>query len=324
MEFRTVCIPEKSSDLLSHQQAVMLLGSCFSEHIGTKLRKHKFTVCSNPFGTLYNPISIAQSLSLLTGNQELSDADFLYTQEQYVSIYHNTTFAAPSKASLIKLLQANLEKSRQFLAHTDFVLLTLGTAFVYKHIELDKIVSNCHKIPSSTFERFCLSAQEVEIALREAVNQLRELNPAMRIVFTVSPVRHLKDGFAGNSLSKATLRLGIEALAEEGMASYFPSYELVLDDLRDYRFYEPDMLHMNAVGIDYIWEKFSQSYFSEATHQINKRIANIQKALEHKFVNPDSAESMAFKSNLISKIKEISKEFQLDYSDALARLESQG
>ena len=250
----TIVAPDFSID---YNSKLMMLGSCFAENIGSKFSYYKFDVDVNPCGIIYNPLSVANVLRLIMEGKRFEKNDLRKVGEKWVSLYHHGAFSSTDPDECLSRINGRLEKAAEELCSLDLLVITWGTAWVYKHVRENMIVSNCHKIPAQEFERSRLSVENIVEEYVELIERLREINPGLRILFTVSPIRHWKDGAHGNQLSKATLLLAIDQLREKlEYVYYFPAYEIVLDELRDYRFYADDMLHVSGFTVDYIWERF--------------------------------------------------------------------
>lgn len=240
---------------ISYKDKIMMLGSCFSDNIGRQLQNLGFDVCVNPFGTLYNPSSILRSIERLADGTEFSIEDCIQIgagDERWCSFSHHTSFARNTVEEFLENANSVLEKARTHFLESDKIIITLGTSWCFRHTEGDFIVSNCLKRPAAEFSRERLSVDQTSRIL----NRIMEICPEKEFIFTVSPIRHFKDGAHGNQISKAGLLLGIENITESGKADYFPAYEIVMDELRDYRFYAEDMCHPSQQAVDYILERF--------------------------------------------------------------------
>lgn len=310
MQFKTTIDVPHSAFEISHAQKGMSVGSCFSTNIGSRLHNAKFPILVNPLGTIYNPVSIANTIDLLLGTKAFDEQQIFFANGVWQSYYLHTSFSSVTKDEVLRKFQAVKEDFQQNFKSLDYVILTLGTAWVYELKSSKQIVNNCHKTPASQFNRRRLSVAECVSVLKHAIEQLRNENPNLHVIFTVSPIRHWKDGAHENQVSKSTLFLAIEELQNSlRNIFYFPAYELLMDDLRDYRFYADDMLHPSDVAIEYIWKKFSETYFSKETKDVIKQIDSIQKALEHK---PFNAESEAYKE-FLTKQKLLCDDIQTKY-----------
>jgi hypothetical protein len=315
--FTEINIPEFPWKM-DYSKSMMLMGSCFTENIGQKLLDLKFDVDMNPFGILYNPESIANSLKILLDQRLFSAHDLFNDQGLWNSFYHHSRFSDVDQKVALEKINNRISSSRKFLKSADFLILTFGTAWVYELKNTGQIVSNCHKVHASEFKRFRLKVHEITEVYREMLEEIWKFNPGMKIIFTVSPIRHWKDGAAENQLSKATLLLAIDQLIRgfgDQFCSYFPSYEIMMDELRDYRFYAEDMLHLNPVATDYIFERFSKVLISKESANISKNVLKIRKAFEHRPVNPKTNEYRDFIYLNLNQIEQLVADFpSLDFT----------
>lgn len=281
MTFTTpIHIPHAQQEI-AYRQRLLLVGSCFSDHIAQKLAEHYFQVTANPFGTLYNPLSIARCLEILASEEENTEAEYqIRNNGLYHSLLHHGRFSHADQKQFTQGIQQSISSGRKALQEADILILTFGTAWVYEYE--GKVVSNCHKLPASTFVRRRLSVEEIVSTYKRILSL--PVMQSKRVIFTVSPIRHLKDGLHDNQLSKATLLLAIESLGCE----YFPSYEIMHDELRDYRFYADDMLHPSAVAVNYILQRFADTYFSPATRQESTVLHQLYTDLHHRPLHTDS------------------------------------
>lgn len=295
----------------------MSLGSCFSESMGERLTQAKFACDVNPFGILYNPFSIAKAIETMAGGR-LYDEDspelFSTGDGWWHSFMHHSRFSAPTKEECLRLINERLQPAIEALPKLDCLLVTLGTAYVYFRKDrtkegaagplFDEAVANCHKLPEKCFVRTLVEPSGVFEALDRAFGRLRELNPKLTIVFTVSPVRHARDGFHGSQLSKASLLLGVEELCRKWPDNclYFPAYEILMDELRDYRFYADDMLHPSTLAVDYIWECFCQTYLTKGTRDVMAECLSVSRDLAHRPFHPDSPQYRNFLTQITLKI----------------------
>ena len=267
MKLQTPVADEKCLVGISYTDKIMMLGSCFSDNIGSQLADYGFDVCVNPFGTLYNPISILQSIELLASDREFTEKDCVEMGAGaglICSFSHHTSFARSTEEEFIANANEALSQARAFFKACNKVIITLGTSWCFRDLASDKIVSNCLKRPAGEFKRERLSVAEV----KEALKAMMDLCPDKEFIFTVSPIRHFKDGAHGNQVSKSTLLIGIEeTIAGTERADYFPSYEIMMDELRDYRFYAEDMCHPTQQAVDYIRERFLHWALPSSEHQ---------------------------------------------------------
>ena len=310
MNFRTqVELPERETEI-RHSERIMLFGSCFAENIGNLLKENKFRCDVNPFGVLYNPLSIANALNQILEGKEYEEEDLFFSGGLWHSWMHHSDFSAPSQEEALAVMNIRLAKAKENLAKADWLVMTWGTAYVYIHQEMQKVVGNCHKQPDKTFRRLMLNAVAFVEECRGVLKKCREVNPNLKVLFTVSPIRHAKDGMHGNQLSKATLLLAIDEICRTCPdCFYFPSYEIIMDELRDYRFYADDMIHLSSKSVEYIWECFSRCYFSTETQAVMKEWMEIKKAIDHKPFRPDSDAYRAFLSQIVLKIMQMKEKF---------------
>jgi hypothetical protein len=320
MNFRTVVEPKIGDFAISHSTPIMLLGSCFVENIGIALQSLKFNVDLNPFGVIYNPVSISRSIQRMIDYKAFTEDELFYHNEKWNSFMHHSRFSEIDKRVCLDKINERLRSSSEFLKSADALIITFGTAWVFYLAENDTPVSNCHKLPASKFNRRLFEIDSIVEEYTSLLHKLKEFNSKIKVIFTVSPVRHMKDGAEGNQLSKSTLIVAVQKLCKAGLASYFPSYEIVMDDLRDYRFYNSDMLHPSDQAVEYIFEKFSNSYFSEETIKLNSEIAQINSALNHRPTNINSESHRKFVSQLLEKISNIEKKYPIDFGEEKARL----
>ncbi len=293
---------------MGYKDRILMLGSCFTENMGEKLQQLKFQVDLNPFGVIYNPLSVAQSLRRLLIGKPYTKEDLFEHQGTWGSFDHHSRFSATSPEEALEKINNRLEQSSVFLKEAGCLIITFGTAWVYELKATGDLVANCHKFPASDFKRFRLTPGEIVDVFRDLLKSIWILNPALKVLFTVSPIRHWKDGANGNQLSKATLLLAADRLVTgfgNEHCAYFPSYEIVMDELRDYRFYAPDLIHLNQVAIDHIWEKFSQALIDEESLRLSKKIMKIVKAAEHRPFNPGSEMYRSFLCNSLDEVNEL-------------------
>ncbi|MDR1714527.1 MAG: GSCFA domain-containing protein [Prevotella sp.] len=310
MEFRTKIEIPKSGLAISHKSSMLMFGSCFIENIGKLLIDNKFNVNLNPFGVLYNPRSISQALRLLIEKKKFTVNDVFEYKGLYHSFYHHSVFSNIDIDKCIGEINTKIEKSSADLRQTDILFITFGTAYVFRSKKCNMVVGNCHKLSASDFDRYRLSVDDIAGDWESLIGELKQINPALQIIFTVSPIRHMKDGAHENQLSKSVLLLAIDKLREktDGL-HYFPSYEIVLDELRDYRFYNDDMTHPNTMAIKYIWERFSDTYFSAEAHSVIDEWSKIYLALNHRPFNAETDEYKHFLRQTLLKIKAFNEKY---------------
>jgi len=315
-DFRTIVdvpVPEQKIDLTNK---LFLVGSCFTENVGQKLKDSKFQTQINPFGILYNPESIAQCLTMILNEYAFTADDLVEQEGIWNSLYHHSKFSKDDKKIMLEHLNKNVSACKGELQNADFLLITFGTAWVYKYNKTGKVVSNCHKISAKDFNRYRLSVNQIVDSYTSLINSIKEINPNVQIVFTVSPVRHMKDGAIENQLSKSTLILAIQTLLEKmDNLHYFPAYEIVMDDLRDYRFYNNDMVHPSETAVEYLWEKFTKSWISDSAYDFMDEIKKIKRALQHRPFQPKAEAHQRFIKKQLQIIERMQKENpQADFS----------
>lgn len=303
---------------INYGDGILLLGSCFAENIGERLSRYKLNTVQNPFGIVYNPLSMAQVVSFLCGDETFTEKNLTQANELFFSYLHHSRFSGNTATEVLTETNKALLQARKALATQKVAFISLGTAFYWQLNETGEIVNNCHKQPSKLFTQKRASVVEVEASLTSMVQSLREKNPALQIVFTISPIRHLKHGSAQNQLSKATLLVGAHALAEQfDFVHYFPSYELLLDDLRDYRFYAEDLIHPNKIAIDYIWDAFGSCFFSAETNNIILKIEKINQLFYHRTRHAKADDLMKTGEKLGKMIDEVEREAGISMGDML-------
>ena len=308
MNFRTQIHFKKEKFQIDYNSKILLFGSCFSENIGNKLSHFKFQSALNPFGILFHTKAIENLIANAINKKEYNRENIFYHNERWHCFDVHSFLSNPSKDKLLSALNNSINLTNHRLLNSTHLIITLGTAWVYRYIESDTIVANCHKIPQKKFLKELLTINEVSESIASIISLVRSINKKVEIIFTVSPIRHLKDGFEENSLSKAHLISAVHQIIEpRNHTHYFPSYEIMTDDLRDYRFYKKDMIHPNDTAIDYIWEIFKDSWISEDTSKSMLLIDKIQKGLKHDPFNKNSEQHEHFLLELNKKIELISQ-----------------
>jgi hypothetical protein len=283
---------------ITYQSRLLLMGSCFAGHIGDALLQRRFKATVNPFGVVYNPLSLAQSLLRLQSGKPFTAGDVIESETLYTTFFHHSSFSHPQRDTFLAQANEALRKGAEAFAAADVVILTLGTARVYYDRETGQAVNNCHKFPAARFRQAALTVDEIVAALWPVIEP-----SSSRWILTVSPIRHWKDGAHNNQLSKAALLLAVEKLQQlTGKVSYFPAYELMMDELRDYRFYAEDMLHPSPQALRYIWERFAETAFSEETKNIVREAEKIIAAQNHRPLHPGTAASFRFKEALAQQV----------------------
>lgn len=294
-------LEKQSKNLIDYHSNLLLLGSCFVENIGKKLDYFKFQNLQNPFGILFHPKAIETIIAGAIEKRQYSEKDIFFYNEQWHSFDAHSKLSNPSKETILLNLNSQLGLTNQKIHKASHVIITLGTAWVYRFFTSKNIVANCHKVPQKQFSKELLSVEEIIQSLENMVCLMKKVNPELAIIFTVSPVRHFKDGYIENTQSKSHLITAIHSILKDNI-HYFPSYEIMMDELRDYRFYAEDMIHPNNLAIEYIWNKFKEVWISEDSNKIMDEVDIIQKGQQHKPFNPNSESHLAFLKNLeISK-----------------------
>lgn len=305
-EFRTE-LAIKPEPLIDHTVRVLTAGSCFADNIGQKLVENKFTTLANPLGVCYNPVSIHKSLMLTAPD----DNGYVESEGTWRHFDFHSKFGDADRKKVVEAISLQLKRVREFDAGV--VMITYGTSWVYKH--KSRIVANCHKRPGSQFEKVLLTPEEIVNSFAELYGKLGK-----KIIITLSPLRHLKDTLELNQVSKAVLRLAIHGIQRKfPEVGYFPAYEIMMDDLRDYRFYEPDMIHPSKVATHYIWEKFGERYFSDNTRQLNARWQKVYQSIQHRAFNPGSAQHNSFLRQVLLDLQELKS--SLDVSKEIEQIQ---
>lgn len=307
MQFHLGFKPQISDHKITHHDELLMIGSCFSEHIGKRLNDLKFRVHTNPFGIVFNPKSIEIALKRIIERTYYTETDVFEKDSQWFCLEAHSSISAGSQAQLITDLNAIIDQGHDKLKSAHYLMITFGSAYAYKTSE--KVVANCHKLPQSHFDKILLETHDIVADYQKLSDQLLQFNPNLKLLFSVSPVKHLKDGVVENNLSKAILIQSVHQLIKQNKHYfYFPAYELVNDDLRDYRFYEADMAHPNAQAINYVWQKFSETYFDASTLALNDKLDQIKQAFHHRLFNENSEPSLAFKEKYRLKCLDLNKE----------------
>ncbi len=313
MKLRTTISLQVAEKQIDYQSQLLILGSCFAANIGNKLGYFKFQSMQNPFGILFHPLAIEKLISKAVQKKLYSEEDIFFFNERWHCFDAHSVLSDISKEKLLYKLNQGLKKGHQKIAQATHIILTLGTAWVYRKMETNTIVANCHKVPQKKFSKELLSVAEIQNSLENTIRSIQSENKEVQFILTVSPVRHLKDGFVENQRSKAHLITAIHQLIGSSNfathTSYFESYELMIDELRDYRFYASDMIHPNETAIDYIWEQFSKVWVDQKTYPVMEKVDNIQKGLEHRAFNPHSEQHGVFLKSLEKKIAYLQQEY---------------
>lgn len=316
MDLRTIVKTTPSPEKITYINGAMFIGSCFASSIGSQMEKGRMPVMINPAGSVYNPVSVCNTLDTITSGKEFVIDDLYNNNGTWLSFFHYTDFSSDNPLRVLDKINSKSVKAMSFLKNAGFLFITFGTARVYRLRKTGQIVSNCHKLPSSDFESDLLSVNEITELWSRQLDTLHRLFPKLKIVFTISPVRHWKDGAHGNQISKSILFLAVEELLSHPAApGYFPAYEMVIDDLRDYRFYKDDMLHPSSLAIDYIWEAFTESFIEKNTIKLYNEVVKITMALNHRLNTDSDSKIRDFALQMKKKISELeAKAPEIDFT----------
>ena len=310
MKLQTHIPLTKQENQIDYNSKVLLLGSCFVENIGEKLEHYKFQSLQNSFGILFHPIAIEKLVSRAIQNNLFKEEDVYFHNELWYCFEVHSSVFNSEKELLLQLLNRKLLELREYILSASHIIITYGTAWIYRFIETNSIVANCNKIPQKQFSKELLSVEEITVSIRNTISLIKDTNPKVNFIITISPVRHLKDGFVENNRSKAHLITAIHDMlsvknSQSKNEKYFPSFEIMMDELRDYRFYKEDMIHPNKTAISIIWKAFNEVWIADDTKQLQKEIGIIQTGLAHKPFHPESKAHQKFLKNLNLKIKSL-------------------
>lgn len=280
----------ESKPTIDYNNALFFCGSCFSENIGNKFQKLQFDTLMNPAGILFDPLSISNLIDRIAGEKTYSTQDLFCFSDKFYSLDHHGTFRSQSEKELLDKINSKLKESLTFIYSANVAIITLGTAYAYYHKSSSKYVGNCHKLPNNQFNKVLLTDLEIRNAIKNIIVNLKILNPEIRIIFTISPVKHLKDGIAENALSKARLLSALHGIIDENSfekTDYFPAFEIVCEELRDHRFYKDDLAHPNDWTIQYIFQRFVDYAFTNTAQDYIKEMTAILKMKQHNLMNTD-------------------------------------
>jgi hypothetical protein len=317
MNLSTPVSIKKSEFSLLYKNSIFLIGSCFAENIGEKLVSNKFDTFLNPTGIIFNPISVVNALKNVFEKERYTTEDLTFHNEKWVSLQHHGSFSSLNKAECLTRINESIERASHHIEKSKTIFVTFGSAWVYEYGDIG-VVANCHKIPNKQFTKRLLSVKEILIAFDQIERELKDFN----VVFTVSPVRHVKDGLRENNLSKSTLLLAVNDLVvEHPNYHYFPAYELVIDELRDYRFYKDDLVHPTDLAVNYVWRKFIDCYFEAETQLLIEAIQKIKMAVNHRPLNFESKEHQLFIKKQIGLMNDLVKKHDfLDFNTELEQI----
>ncbi len=314
--FRTVVKANHPVFAISFEDKLLSIGSCFSENIGRKFSEYKFDIVINPFGQQYNPLSISKGLLRLLNPVDFEAKDLVLHEGLYHSMEHHGSFSRATEGETIALINTELHRASSRLKQAGVLFLTFGSAHVFRYKETGEVVSNCHKIPGNRFEQQLLSMPDIVACLQQALQQLWAKAPSLKVVLTVSPVRYFAFGHYENSVSKSHLFAAIHQLQQQfPRLYYFPAYEMVIDDLRDYRFYKEDMLHPSSQAIEYVWKNLTDVMLSAKAQQLIKEVTAIAHAVKHRPRNPTGEAHQKFLQQTLSKIADLKAEYGLAFDE---------
>lgn len=306
MQFRTQMPIQKSNTPIDYNSKVLSVGSCFAENMAAKFDYFKFQNETNPFGIIFNPVSIERLFKRIAQQDFFGEKDVFFHNERWHSFEVHSDLSNSDRQELLESLNKAVQETYKQLKEATHIIITYGTSWIYRSLESNEIVANCHKVPQKQFSKELLSAEVIHKSIQNTIELIQRLNPNINFIFTISPVRHIKDGFVENQLSKSHLFTALHSVLKTEYyklnTEYFPSYEIMMDELRDYRFYNEDMLHPNQIAIDYIWKLFSENYISETSFSVMKEVDEIQKSLRHRSFNPESEQHQKFLAKLQQKI----------------------
>lgn len=312
---------------ISHRDKLMLMGSCFAENMGQYFTQFKMNCDVNPYGILYNPLSIEKALREIIAGKEYQPDDLFCFEDYWYSFMHHGSFASSSVSETLSNINERIRQAHQRVKQLDYLLITFGSAWVYELGSTGEVVSNCHKQPEKSFRHRMIGVEEIVAKYTHLISEWLAVNPTLRFIFTVSPIRYIKEGMHANQLSKSVLLLSIDQLQEKFKEnlSYFPSYEIVVDELRDYRFYAEDMVHPTSVATKYVWNRFAESCFDDETAKLNMKIADIHKMLAHHPLHPQSRSFKFFLEQILLKIDQVSTiypylDFKKEKQECLTKL----
>ncbi|WP_284651421.1 GSCFA domain-containing protein [Flavobacterium terrisoli] len=307
MHFTTKVPVAAYNNPIDYQSRILSLGSCFAENMSEKFAYFKFQIAINPFGIVFNPVSIEKLIDRVVNQRLFTEADIFFHNELWHCYEVHSELSHPDKDFFLDRLNQILGELHHQIFKFSNCIITFGTAWVYRYNDSGQIVANCHKVPQKEFTKEILSPETIQQSIQNTIALIQKVNPDSQFIFTVSPVRHLKDGFAENQRSKAHLITAIHNLTAQ--YNYFPSYEIMMDELRDYRFYAEDLLHPSQTAIDYIWERFSEHYVSADCFGVMQEVDNIQKGLAHRPFNPNTASHQQFVASITQKIAKLRAQF---------------
>ncbi|WP_427872392.1 GSCFA domain-containing protein [Flavobacterium sp. MMS24-S5] len=310
MQFRTQIPISKSNSPIDYNSKILSIGSCFAENMAEKFDYFKFQNETNPFGIIFNSVSIEKLFERICKEQWFEEKDVFFHNERWHSFDVHSDLSNADRQELLETLNKAILETNKQLKEATHIIITFGTSWIYRNLEKDEVVANCHKVPQKQFSKELLSIEVIQQSIQNTIEAIQVLNPNINFIFTISPVRHIKDGFVENQLSKSHLFTALHQVLKTHNSkliahNYFPSYEIMMDELRDYRFYNEDMLHPNQIAIDYIWKLFSENYISQESLTTMQEVDEIQKSLRHRSFNPESEQHQKFLAKLQQKINQL-------------------
>jgi hypothetical protein len=311
MEFRLKIPIQKSNLLIDYNSKIVSIGSCFAVNMAAKFDYFKFQNSCNPFGIIFNPVSIDTLVERAVNKVFFTESDLFFYNDLWHCFEVHSELSNPDKEVFLNSLNALIDATNQKILEATHFQITYGTSWVYRSHETNQIVANCHKVPQKEFSKEILSIATIQKSIENTIALIQKSNPNASILFTISPVRHIKDGYVENQWSKANLISAMQEILnpKSEFVTYFPSYEIMMDELRDYRFYESDMLHPSALAIDYIWQRFKETAISHVAYDVMDTVDMIQKSLAHKPFNPNSESHIKFTVNLQNKINNLADQY---------------
>jgi lysophospholipase L1-like esterase len=295
---------------INYTDKILFIGSCFTENIGEIMNRYKFNVKINPNGVLYNPSSMAVALRSYIYNNQIEEKELFYANECWNSWKHHSRFSNTDKQNCLVSINKSISSAHDFIKQGDWLFITFGSAFLFKRNDTDEPVANCHKVPQKEFTKQMLTVSEIVADYKMLIQELKALNRNLKIIFTISPVRHIREGVVENNRSKARLIEAVhELIKQDDNSFYFPAYELIMDDLRDYRFYNSDLIHPNEQAIFYVFEKLMNTIFNDNTKQIFEKIKDIITAKQHRPFNIETESYQKFKASYLERCKQLEKEY---------------
>ena len=307
MQFRTQIPILKNNNPIDYNSKILSIGSCFAENMAEKFDYFKFQNETNPFGIIFNSVSIEKLFERICKEQWFEEKDVFFHNERWHSFDVHSDLSNADRQELLETLNKAILETNKRLKEATHIIITFGTSWIYRNLEKDEVVANCHKVPQKQFSKELLSIEVIQQSIQNTIEAIQVLNPNINFIFTISPVRHIKDGFVENQLSKSHLFTALHQVLKTHNSkliahNYFPSYEIMMDELRDYRFYNEDMLHPNQIAIDYVWKLFSENYISQESLTTMQEVDEIQKSLRHRSFNPESEQHQKFLAKLQQKI----------------------